>query len=1053
MGQCNDTESRQISQLRDENVALKREIQELKQRNAALAKNTSNSKETVPTPPQPTAVQLRQNKTNQAGSTTVTTTTRDEPIIPVIPPPVQGWRAVCTADGKIYYQNDNTKQTQWTKPIAMKNNESPVIGQDLDPNNPSCVCGTVFGPVQSARGIKCNHCNKVTRAINIHMYSCRNQAYHGSGTVYNQCTRCWKKRCDEHEKKQQTAAAEDETYVRAFCASRKMMTLDELETLIDHKHQANVRALLEDNLKRLILKPKGRLGWEVEACFDTCNKIMNLVKGTQPEKYYAFYCIDFLFHEERILKPEYAVRMLFWMEALIVPLVNGSKLQRISEASVWGMEAVLINRMNNNMDFPQYFTKQFLGFYWDNYQTDPWRAKLQLIRKGMGLNPNDRYCAYALARYYANEAKHRVLEFAKIADFGDRPAFTEWIKDTQKEVESEIAKDLKQNKWSRLEYQATSIARAGKYDEGLQLYEDAVGKVENDRLEMYLSKLKYILSYGYDYRDMKRWDKIVNDAFDQTFVFFYLPDNFRNDPVHDNVICASKGATWIYPENHQWDESLGDKCKTHGFLFVHSRIQYRENAIKEWANDEEYTLKWKYSLNEMLDLIDKGAKQINANNIDLVLAPKSNGDDIPLFWDTLIALWAVLSGRYGGDEDVVSRYKHELLSQIWYKICPIHDYICNHAHTEEGAALLIEYLDELWRKSLHYNDTYCREVIYKQLYKLIHFTTYEADVEVATLMDEEEQKTTSHESESIESKVEVLKFLNEQWDTSKINRHGWLEVCRMFKIEKAEIMKEIKAKYQTRLDTLSSKLTSYYKELTGDPNYDQIVSDIQQPADNEMILRQDSKSVLQRCRWGPLVDDTLNKERYKEDMNSKYGLTAVDDVSREPIKNSFKNSYVDYVIKIGDKLQVPFQTAMRELFANTNGEYCEAPVKKFERCLQKINYDYKDEKEPVGAHILDIVRCLVVYENMKDMSDAFDKLQSKYKVCRLKNNFVQNATVFGNYRCLMVNILFEHPTKENIKMICEVQLTLRKIYQVRLTMHKTYKLFRAILPEDDAMLF
>eukprot|EP01084_Bolivina_argentea_P257821 434451_1 len=204
-------------------------------------------------------------------------------------------------------------------------------------------------------------------------------------------------------------------------------------------------------------------------------------------------------------------------------------------------------------------------------------------------------------------------------------------------------------------------------------------------------------------------------------------------------------------------------------------------------------------------------------------------------------------------------------------------------------------------------------------------------------------------------------------------------------------MENIKQKYQNKLDNLGLVLTDYYNnELFANPTYNKLIGNIVNPLNEELILRQDKKSVLGRCRWGPLENDQINEQRYKQDLKTKYELIPINNLNIEPISNSFKNAYVDFVLKIGETLQIPFQKDMKELFANTNGEYFEAPIKKFKRCLQKIDYDYKEEKQPVGAHILDIVRCLVVYENIKDLIDAYNLLSSKYKVCRLKNNFIKN---------------------------------------------------------------
>ena len=101
---------------------------------------------------------------------------------------------------------------------------------------------------------------------------------------------------------------------------------------------------------------------------------------------------------------------------------------------------------------------------------------------------------------------------------------------------------------------------------------------------------------------------------------------------------------------------------------------------------------------------------------------------------------------------------------------------------------------------------------------------------------------------------------------------------------------------------------------------------------------------------------------------------------------------------------------------------------------------------------MDIVRCLVVYDEIGDLIDAFGNFMDKYRVCRVKNNFYKNSEVLGNYRCIMINVIYQDPQNEKFKMICEVQMTLREIFNIRKKMHATYKVFRSVLPDDDIIL-
>ena len=102
---------------------------------------------------------------------------------------------------------------------------------------------------------------------------------------------------------------------------------------------------------------------------------------------------------------------------------------------------------------------------------------------------------------------------------------------------------------------------------------------------------------------------------------------------------------------------------------------------------------------------------------------------------------------------------------------------------------------------------------------------------------------------------------------------------------------------------------------------------------------------------------------------------------------------------------------------------------------------------------MDIVRCAVIYDNIGELVVAMEKFLANYQVCRIKNNFSKHIQVVGNYRCVMINFIFQHPEMSDLKMICEVQMTLKQIFNIRKKMHKTYKVFRSILPEDSVIEF
>ena len=50
--------------------------------------------------------------------------------------------------------------------------------------------------------------------------------------------------------------------------------------------------------------------------------------------------------------------------------------------------------------------------------------------------------------------------------------------------------------------------------------------------------------------------------------------------------------------------------------------------------------------------------------------------------------------------------------------------------------------------------------------------------------------------------------------------------------------------------------------------------------------------------------------------------------------------------------------------------YMRGPVKRLERCYAKCQSDYREEKWPTAAHVLDIIRCTLVFTSVACMSPS-----------------------------------------------------------------------------------
>mmetsp|Transcript_25457 Transcript_25457/g.58671 ORF Transcript_25457/g.58671 Transcript_25457/m.58671 type:complete len:797 (-) Transcript_25457:116-2506(-) len=104
-----------------------------------------------------------------------------------------------------------------------------------------------------------------------------------------------------------------------------------------------------------------------------------------------------------------------------------------------------------------------------------------------------------------------------------------------------------------------------------------------------------------------------------------------------------------------------------------------------------------------------------------------------------------------------------------------------------------------------------------------------------------------------------------------------------------------------------------------------------------------------------------------------------------------------------------FKQDMLDLFP-TNMKVIPAPPKTFTRMFNKLNNpaEHGDPKlkKPRPMRNVDVVRCCTIVENTDDLRSAWDILQSRYRIIRVKNNH-QTPGGFGGYRNLLVNFAYE----------------------------------------------
>jgi len=121
------------------------------------------------------------------------------------------------------------------------------------------------------------------------------------------------------------------------------------------------------------------------------------------------------------------------------------------------------------------------------------------------------------------------------------------------------------------------------------------------------------------------------------------------------------------------------------------------------------------------------------------------------------------------------------------------------------------------------------------------------------------------------------------------------------------------------------------------------------------------------------------------------------------------------------------------------------PPKTRKRAEEKRTNDY-NKKDVPAAHLLDLIRVMVVFDEPYEMSVFQSFLELRLNVVRTKNDFVEDRPAEeSQYRHIICNVLFAHGDVEHV---AEVQLTTQEFAQLRKWSHRPYKVERAQKAED-----
>jgi len=194
----------------------------------------------------------------------------------------------------------------------------------------------------------------------------------------------------------------------------------------------------------------------------------------------------------------------------------------------------------------------------------------------------------------------------------------------------------------------------------------------------------------------------------------------------------------------------------------------------------------------------------------------------------------------------------------------------------------------------------------------------------------------------------------------------------------------------------------------------------------DTITRQDSNKIQGKCNWGPRANNLYDENALQLVCHHR-GIYQIP----KPIQNNgFEEAYMMLCIAIANKLNDSFIFKVKSIVNEINytrnvANFYTTTVKSRQRCFQQITKELKDIGSPKAAKILDYCRCVITFNNIREIIKVINK---KFRICKIDNLF-SNKKVSNVYNYKYINLYTIIQDKQNkfIKLICEIRLTLHRI--------------------------
>eukprot|EP01084_Bolivina_argentea_P100189 179953_1 len=218
--------------------------------------------------------------------------------------------------------------------------------------------------------------------------------------------------------------------------------------------------------------------------------------------------------------------------------------------------------------------------------------------------------------------------------------------------------------------------------------------------------------------------------------------------------------------------------------------------------------------------------------------------------------------------------------------------------------------------------------------------------------------------------------------------------------------------------------------------------------------------------WLKLVNYNVDTIEYKNSDSIRQDMVkngTVTEYTREFITNncaatiSFKplhfydiNQYLPKLVLTSNMLDDNFQKCIKNMYKDCglNVQYRRGPVKLLNRCQAKSECDYANKNFPTSAHVLDILRCALIFDSIHSMLKGMDLFCEKIKddslcvkeIVRVKNGFETYNHNDPKYTDIKFNVRIDGGKHGSI--IGEVQFLFSAMAKYKLKAHSLYGIIR-----------